>query len=102
MQQATTTGSGKYEALLERCRSLAPVPTAVAYPCEESSLAGPVQAAKYKLIVPIRVGPADKIKETARAAGIDLAGLEIVDVPDARTAAERPSPSSGRVAPRCS
>jgi phosphate acetyltransferase len=89
MQQATTTGSGKYEALLERCRSLPPVPTAVAYPCEESSLAGPVQAAKYKLIVPILVGPAAKINETARAAGIDLTGLEIVDVPDARAAAER-------------
>jgi len=53
MQRATTTGTGKYEALLERCRSLAPVPTAVAYPCEESALAGPVQAAKLKLIVPI-------------------------------------------------
>ena len=89
MQQATTTGTGKYEALLERCRSLAPVPTAVAYPCEESALAGPVEAAKYKLIVPILVGPAAKIEETARAAGIDLAGLEIVDVPDAHAAAER-------------
>ena len=32
MKQATTTGTGKYEALLERCRSLAPVPTAVALP----------------------------------------------------------------------
>src|SRR4051812_388006 len=89
MQQATTTGSGKYEALLVRCRDLAPVPTAVAYPCEESALAGPVQAAKYKLIVPILVGPAAKINETARAAGLDLTGLEIVDVPDARAAAER-------------
>src|SRR5436190_4004913 len=89
MQQATTTGTGKYEALLERCRSLAPVPTAVAYPCEESALAGPVQAAKYKLIVPILVGPAAKIHETARAAGIDITGLEIVDVPDAHAAAEK-------------
>jgi phosphate acetyltransferase len=89
MQQATTTGTGKYEALLERCRTLAPVPTAVAYPCEESSLAGPVEAAQKKLIVPILVGPAAKIKETARAAGLDLTGLEIVDVPDAHAAAER-------------
>ena len=69
MQQATTTGSGKYEALLERCRSLAPVPTAVAYPCEASALAGPVQAAKYKLIVPILVGPAAKIDEDGPGGG---------------------------------
>ena len=30
------TGTGKYEAMLERCRSLDPVPTAVAHPCEET------------------------------------------------------------------
>src|SRR4051812_27246220 len=36
----STTGTGKYEALLERCRSLAPVPTAVVYPCEASAIAG--------------------------------------------------------------
>src|SRR4051794_9844130 len=89
MQQATTTGSGKYEALLERCRSLPPVPTAVAYPCEESALAGPVQAAKHKLIVPILVGPAAKINETARAAGLNLAGLEIIDAPHSHAAAEK-------------
>jgi phosphate acetyltransferase len=89
MQQAKTTGSGKYEALLERCRSLTPVPTAVAYPCEESALAGAVQAAKYKLITPLLVGPAAKIAETAKAAGIDTGGLEVVDVPDAHAAAER-------------
>ena len=89
MQQATTTGTGKYEALLERCRSLAPVPTAVAYPCEASALAGAVEAAQKKLIVPILVGPAAKIAEIAKAAGLDLGGLEIIDVPDARAAAEK-------------
>ncbi|HKB00577.1 MAG TPA: bifunctional enoyl-CoA hydratase/phosphate acetyltransferase [Gemmataceae bacterium] len=89
MKQATNTGTGKYEALLERCRSLSPVPTAVAYPCEASALAGPVEAAQHKLIVPILVGPAGKIKDTAKSAGVDLGGLEIVDVPDAHAAAER-------------
>ena len=36
--ESTATGTGKYEALLERCRSLEPVPTAVAHPCEETAL----------------------------------------------------------------
>src|SRR3954464_126028 len=89
MQQATTTGSGKYEALLERCRSLPAVPTAVAYPCEESALAGAVEAAGLKLIIPLLVGPAAKIAETARAAKIDITRLEIIDVPEAPAAAER-------------
>jgi phosphate acetyltransferase len=89
MKQATTTGTGKYEALLERCRSLQPVPTAVAYPCEASALTGAVEAAQNKLISPILVGPAAKIADIAKTAGVSLSGLEIVDVPEAHAAAEK-------------
>jgi phosphotransacetylase len=88
MKPATTTGTGKYEALLERCRSLAPVPTAVAYPCEASALAGAVEAARYKLITPMLVGPSARIAEAAGSAGLDLGGLEVIDVADANAAAE--------------
>jgi phosphotransacetylase len=80
-------GTGKYERLLERCRSLEPVPTAVAYPCEASALSGAVEAARKRLIVPILVGPASEIAETARAAKVDLGSIEIVDVPESRAAA---------------
>jgi phosphotransacetylase len=89
MKQTTTTGTGKYEALLERCQALPPVPTAVAYPCEASAITGAVEAAQNKLIVPILVGPAGKINETAKAAGVSLAGLEVVDVAEPHAAAER-------------
>ena len=73
------TGTGKYEKLLERCKSLEAIPTAVAHPCEESALTGAVEAAQAGLIEPILVGPAAKIEQTARAANIDLGKLEIVD-----------------------
>src|SRR5262245_47943642 len=89
MKPTTTTGTGKYEALLERCRILPPVPTAVAHPCEASALTGAVEAAQKKLIVPILVGPKDKIAETAKAAGVSLAGLEVVDAPHSHASAER-------------
>lgn len=89
MKQSTITGTGKYELLLKRCRSLAPVPTAVAHPCEESALAAAVEAAKKKLIVPILVGPKDKIAATAKAARLDLAKIEIVDAPHSHGAAEK-------------
>jgi phosphotransacetylase len=89
MKQATTTGTGKYELLLERCRSLAPVPTAVAHPCEASALAGAVEAAQKKLIVPILVGPAGKIAEIAKSERLDLGGLEVIDAPHSNAAAER-------------
>ena len=87
MQSAT--GTGKYERLLARCEGLAPVPTAVAHPCEATALGGAVEAAKQGLIVPLLVGPAAKIKETAASAGIDLGDLEIVDVPHSHAAAAK-------------
>ena len=89
MKQGTARGTGKYEGLLERCLNLAPVPTAVAYPCEETALSGAVEAAQKKLIAPILVGPADKIAAVAKAAHIDLSGLEIVDAPNSIAAAAR-------------
>lgn len=73
------TGTGKYERLLERCKPLAAVPAAVAHPCEESALIGAVEAAQAGLIAPILVGPAHKIAETAKNAGLDLGKLEILD-----------------------
>ena len=41
---ALETGTGKVEKLLERCRGLAPIPTAIAWPCDETSLAGALDA----------------------------------------------------------
>jgi phosphate acetyltransferase len=66
------TGTGKYEALLERCARLEPIPTAVAHPCDESALSGAVEAARLGLIKPILVGPAAKIAAVAAAAKLDL------------------------------
>jgi len=89
VKQSTSTGTGKYELLLERCLKLKPVPTAVAHPCEESALTAAVEAARKKLIVPLLVGPAAKIAETAKAAKLDIAGLEIIDAPHSHGSAEK-------------
>ena len=83
------TGTGKYEQLLERCRSLPPITTAVAHPCETSALAGATEAAQLGLITPILVGPAAKIAEVARAQGIDLGTVRIVDAPHSHASAAR-------------
>src|SRR5215203_1436051 len=79
----------KYERLIERAKALSPLPTAVAHPCDESSLTGAVDAAKMGLIAPILVGPAARIKEVASKFKIDLTGLEIVDAPHSQAAAAR-------------
>jgi phosphotransacetylase len=85
----TQTGTGKYEELLARCKSLAPIPTAVAHPCEASALAGALEAAELGLIVPILVGPAAKIAEVANAAHIDVGAARIVDVPHSHASAAK-------------
>ena len=82
-------GSGKYESLLERCRGLEPIPTAIAYPCDASSLSGAVDAARQGLIEAILVGPAAKIAEIASANGIELGNMRVVDAPDSRSSAAK-------------
>ncbi|HUL67411.1 MAG TPA: bifunctional enoyl-CoA hydratase/phosphate acetyltransferase [Burkholderiaceae bacterium] len=84
-----TTGSGKYEQFLERCKRLAPIPTAVAHPCEASALEGALDAKRLGLIMPILVGPATRIAAVAKEAGLDLSGEVIVDVPHSHAAADK-------------
>jgi phosphate acetyltransferase len=83
------TGTGKYEALLVRCQRLEPVPTAVAHPCEESALAGAIEAGEKGLITPILVGPASKIDEIAKKSRIDIGHARVIDVPHSHAAAAR-------------
>jgi phosphotransacetylase len=75
--------------MLERCRDLAPVTTAVAHPCEETALAGAMEAAEKGLIVPILVGPEAKIREIANAHGIKLGQTRIVDTPHSHASAAK-------------
>jgi phosphotransacetylase len=81
------TGTGKYEQLIERCKSLSPVPTAVVHPCEQSALAGAAEAAAAGLIKPIYVGPKARILEIASKGDIALGSSEIIDAPHSHAAA---------------
>src|SRR5579864_5849632 len=78
----------KYERLLERCKVLAPTPTAVAHPCDETSLRGAIEAAALGILVPILVGPREKIQAVAKESGIDLSRYELVDSPHSQAAAD--------------
>jgi len=79
----------KYQRLLEFCKTLPPTPTAVAHPCDESSVRGAVDAAKLGLILPILVGPRARIEAAARQADIDISRYEIVDAPYSEASAAR-------------
>ena len=79
----------KYERLVAATKSLEPSLTAVAHPCDESSLRGALQAAEAGMITPILVGPRDRIVNLAKSLDIDLSGAEIVDAPHSQAAAEK-------------
>ena len=84
---AATTGTGKYEELLEKCGRLEAVATAVVHPCESMALSGAIEAAEKGLIIPILVGPRAKIEATADVLGVDVRHLQIVDAPHSHASA---------------
>ncbi|WP_306603796.1 bifunctional enoyl-CoA hydratase/phosphate acetyltransferase [Azonexus sp.] len=69
----------RYTQLLSRVKGLEPIPTAVAHPCDQESLRGPIMAFQAGIIEPILVGPENKIRSLAEEFGIDLHGVRIVN-----------------------
>jgi phosphate acetyltransferase len=78
----------KYERLIGYCKELPPMPTAVVFPCDQSSLEGAFEAAKAGLIAPTLVGPIDRIKAVAKEHRIVVSDFAMVDAPFAAAAAE--------------
>jgi len=79
----------KYQKLIDFCKALPPTPTAVAHPCDETSLRGAVDAAKLGLIAPILVGPRARIESVAKQHKLDLRDFRIVDAEHSEQSAER-------------
>jgi phosphate acetyltransferase len=79
----------KYERLIDAAKANAPLTTAVAHPCDESSLRGTIEAFEAGLIVPTLVGPVGRIRSVAEKLNLDISGLEIVDAPHSQGSAER-------------
>ena len=79
----------KYDRLIARAKKVPAATTIVAYPCDETSLRGATEAAGIGIIIPILVGPADKIASIAREHKIDIGKFEIVDVAHSEAAAEK-------------
>jgi len=77
----------RHQDLVHSAQGLAPLRTAVVHPVDEVSLAGAIQAAREKLIVPVLVGPEAKIRGAAAEAKVDLAGYEIVPTEHSHAAA---------------
>jgi phosphate acetyltransferase len=79
----------KYERLIAATKSLSALGTAVAHPCDENSLRGVLEATQAGMIDPTLVGPKDKIRNVARSFGLDIEGIDIIDVPHSQAAADK-------------
>ncbi|WP_264600010.1 bifunctional enoyl-CoA hydratase/phosphate acetyltransferase [Rhodobium gokarnense] len=65
--------------LTAKCADLPPLPTAVVYPCDETSLRGASTGAAMGLIDPVLVGPLAQLRVLAEQLGLDIAAHRIVD-----------------------
>jgi phosphate acetyltransferase len=79
----------KYENLIYACRALAPMLTAVAHPCDESSLRGAVEAAEAKIIKPILVGPQTRVRALAASLNLDISPFRLIDTPYSHASAAK-------------
>lgn len=68
-----------FHDLIERAKSGPAITVSVCHPCDQVSLEGPLDAAKLGLMVPILVGPEQRIRAVAEENGFDLTGIRIVD-----------------------
>jgi phosphate butyryltransferase len=65
----------------------APITTAVVFPVDAISLTAAAEAASAGLITPILIGPETVIRELAKTATLDIAGLRLIDAPTPQAAA---------------
>jgi phosphate acetyltransferase len=79
----------RFNDLLALSNGMEPVRCAVVHPCDEGSLSGAMDSARYGLIIPVLIGPESRIRHVANEAGIDLTGVEIISQPHSHAAAEK-------------
>jgi phosphate acetyltransferase len=80
--------AARYQRLIGISNGLDPIPMAVVHPCDVQALLGALEARAAGLIVPILIGPGEKIRAVAAAEGASLDGVTIVDVAHSHAAAE--------------
>jgi phosphate acetyltransferase len=93
-------GIDRWRRLLERCRGIDPLPTAVVHPCDHASLESALVAIQAGLIAAVVLAPRPRLERLAAESGLSLDGVELIDVPHSHAASARATDlaRSGRVA----
>lgn len=76
-----------YLPLIELAKGLTPIRTAVVHPVDSNALLGAIEAAQANLIVPILIGPANRIRAAAAEQGVDLSPYTLVSTEHSQAAA---------------
>jgi phosphate acetyltransferase len=87
-EDAVAGGGDRHRALLDSARELPSIRVAVVHPCDVHALQAVEQARHAGLIVPILIGPDQKLRAAADAAGVSLDGIECRHVPHSHAAAD--------------
>lgn len=85
----------RLDGLLDQCRTLEPMPTAVVHPLSLDALAGAIDAAAAGLIVPVLYGPESGIRSLAEAGKLDLSACRIVPTAGEEDSAARAAAAAG-------
>ncbi|GAB3538254.1 bifunctional enoyl-CoA hydratase/phosphate acetyltransferase [Noviherbaspirillum agri] len=88
-QIRTFDPQARLDALLASMAHLTAVRCGVVHPCDPESLRGAVNAAHFGLIVPVLIAPEAKLRAVAEAAGVDLKGMDVLNVEHSVAAAQR-------------
>ena len=78
-----------FAELIKGCQGCEPVTCAIAHPCDRDSLMGAIEAARRGFIIPVLVGPEDKIRAAAEEAQIDLSTYRIVSTEHSHASAAK-------------
>jgi phosphate acetyltransferase len=78
-----------FAQLIKGCQGCDPIPCAVMHPCDRDSLMGAIEAARRGFIIPILVGPEDKIRKAAEDGKIDLGAYRIVSTEHSHASAAK-------------
>lgn len=82
------TQSNWNQKLFDMKKALPPLITAVVHPVDELSLIGAIAAARAGIIIPILIGPAQKIINAANDANLDTSAYQIISTKHSHEAAE--------------
>ncbi len=94
-RQQREVAEHRLEGLIDRCRDLKPLLTAVVHPCSADALAGAVEAAEAGLILPVFYGPPAEIRRIADRANLDIAKVRVVATSGPEDSAQQAAVAAG-------